>query len=101
MTYLGDSFNPSTPTIHAAEQACQQYAVASPVTTAVAAKFLAEQLEYAQCMRAHGVPDFPDPSASGGFTVPSSIDQDSSAFQAAEKACPAPSPPGLPASGGS
>ena len=25
-----------------------------------------EQLQFAQCMRSHGVPDFPDPSADGG-----------------------------------
>lgn len=29
----------------------------------------AQQVAMAQCMRSHGAPDFPDPSASGGFTV--------------------------------
>jgi hypothetical protein len=31
----------------------------------------AQELALAQCMRGHGVPDFPDPSASGGYTLTS------------------------------
>lgn len=30
---------------------------------------MAQELALAQCMRNHGAPNFPDPSASGGFTV--------------------------------
>ncbi len=51
----------------------------------------------AQCMRGHGVPDFPDPNASGGYTLTSngsvegaggsSIDIDSSQAQAAYGDC--------------
>jgi hypothetical protein len=102
MSYLGDSFDPNTPTYEAASAACAKYANASPVTPAGAAQVLAEQLRYAQCMRAHGVPDFPDPSPSGGSDIPSSIDQNSSAFQAAQNACKTllPSLPGLPGSSG-
>ena len=87
MSYLGDSFNPDSPTYEAASQACAKYAVAEPVTPAGAAQVLQEQLKYAQCMQTHGVPDFPDPGSNGGFSVPSSIDQNSPAFQAAENAC--------------
>jgi hypothetical protein len=89
MTYLGDSFNPNTPILQAAEAACEKYAVglATRITPAGAAKVEAEQLEYAQCIRSHGVPDFRDPSVDGGFTIPNSVDQNSSFFQAAERAC--------------
>ena len=89
MTYLGDSFNPNTPTFQAAERACQKYAVglATKIPPGVAAEVAAEQLHYAQCMRTHGVPNFPDPGSGGGFTIPNSIDQNSSFFQAAERAC--------------
>src|ERR1700677_4807036 len=89
MTYLGDSFNPNTPTFQAAERACQKYTVglATRVTAGVAAKVEAEQLKYAQCIRRHGVPNFPDPSANGGFTIPNSVDQNSRVFQAGESAC--------------
>ena len=89
MTYIGDGFNPNTPTFQAAERACQKYTVglATKVTPALAAKVQAEQLNFAQCMRTHGIPDFPDPSANGGFTIPSSVDQNSSLFEAADRAC--------------
>jgi len=30
-------------------------------------------LAYARCMRSHGVPDFPDPDASGNFNVPGAV----------------------------
>lgn len=89
MTYLGDSFNPNTPTYQAAERVCEKYAVglATKIAPGVAAKLAAEQLSYAKCMQSHGVPGFPDPNAAGGFTIPNSVDQNSSFFEAAERAC--------------
>jgi hypothetical protein len=44
-------------------------------------------LKYAQCMRSHGVPNFPDPSPSGGLVVPNDINVQSPAFKAAQQAC--------------
>jgi hypothetical protein len=46
-------------------------------------------LEFAHCMRAHGVPNFPDPGAGGGLqiTPQSGINPQSPAFQSAQKAC--------------
>jgi len=48
-------------------------------------------LAYARCMRAHGVPDFPDPNAQGGFTLQggpnSNLGPDSPAFQQANENC--------------
>jgi hypothetical protein len=48
-------------------------------------------LAYAKCMRAHGVPDFPDPNAQGGFDFQGSPNSDlnpnSSAFQQANEDC--------------
>jgi hypothetical protein len=50
-----------------------------------------QALAYAQCMRSHGVPDFPDPNAQGGFSIRSGPGSDlnpsSSQFQAADKVC--------------
>ena len=43
------------------------------------------ELKYAECMRTHGQPDFPDPSASGGFRVSPGIDRSSPAFAACQK----------------
>jgi hypothetical protein len=48
---------------------------------------LAKGVAYAECMRAHGVPDFPDPSAGGGWALPASLNPGSSQYQAATAAC--------------
>lgn len=56
---------------------------------------LAEGLAYAQCMRNHGVPNFPDPVAtpSGGYGFRTTgIDPQSAAFQGAVQACRSLSP---------
>jgi hypothetical protein len=46
-------------------------------------------------MRAHGVPSFPDPSPGGGFPLRTSgINEQSPAFQSAQKACAALEPGG-------
>jgi hypothetical protein len=49
-------------------------------------------VKFAQCMRSHGVPAFPDPGASGKFTIDeiangSSLDTSSPAFTQAISAC--------------
>jgi hypothetical protein len=46
-------------------------------------------LKFAGCMRAHGVPNFPDPTASGGIDIApgSGLDLQSPAFTAAQRAC--------------
>ena len=48
-------------------------------------------LAYAQCMRAHGIPDFPDPNSQGGFALPggpnSDLSPNSSTFQQANEDC--------------
>lgn len=45
--------------------------------------------KFASCMRSHGVPNFPDPSAQGGISITPSmgIDPGSAQFQAAQSAC--------------
>jgi hypothetical protein len=51
-------------------------------------------LKFAQCMRSHGVPDFPDPTVSGGKATirlnggpGSGLDPNSPQFQSAQSAC--------------
>ena len=57
---------------------------------------LAQAVTYSQCMRSHGVPNFPDPvpTPSGGYGYRTAgIDPNSAAFQEALQACKAlPSP---------
>jgi hypothetical protein len=45
-------------------------------------------------MRAHDVPNFPDPRATGGLVIPNDIDIQSPAFKSAQRVC------GKPALGG-
>jgi hypothetical protein len=47
----------------------------------------AEAISYADCMRSHGVPNFPDASAGGGFDLPSKIDTQSPAYLSAQQTC--------------
>jgi hypothetical protein len=44
-------------------------------------------LQFADCMRAHGIPEFPDPSSNGAFNLPSDINQQGPQFKRAEQAC--------------
>jgi hypothetical protein len=75
-----------------------------------------DKLKYAECMRAHGEPDFPDPRSDGQFPIfapGGSIDPQSDQFKKADDACksykpglaPGPAPGGQagggPAGGGS
>jgi hypothetical protein len=51
----------------------------------------ASPLAYSQCMRSHGVPNFPDPDANGGLRLQAGpgtgIDPNSPTFKAAQQAC--------------
>ena len=48
-----------------------------------------QALKFSQCMRANGVPNFPDPGAGGGIQIPigSALKPQSPAFQAAQQKC--------------
>jgi len=87
---------PGTPQFQAAQRKCAKYTPhgGQPPSPAQTARMQAQALAYAQCMRAHGVPDFPDPTFSGGgvgFHIAagsgSSLDPNSPIFQKAQKAC--------------
>jgi hypothetical protein len=59
-----------------------------------------QALKFSQCVRAHGVPNFPDPESSGRMRIPDpavgGIDQGSPKFQAANEACGKYRPPYMP-----
>ena len=61
---------------------------------------VAKFLKFAQCMRAHGEPSFPDPSVSsdGGVTLGNlaGLDPNSPQFRSAESACRSFLPAGFP-----
>jgi hypothetical protein len=49
---------------------------------------------FSQCMRSHGEPQFPDPTAQGKFALGPGLATNSPEFQAAQQACKAFAPPG-------
>jgi hypothetical protein len=61
---------------------------ANPSSSASSSKE-SKGLQFANCMRSHGVPSFPDPGADGTLSVggSSGIDLSSPAFQSAQQAC--------------
>jgi hypothetical protein len=79
-----------TPQMKAAQQACQKYLpdggpqALSPAQKAANMKLL---LTMAKCIRAHGIPNFPDPDSNGVFTLPSGTSPSSSQFQSAMRTC--------------
>jgi hypothetical protein len=84
--------NPRTPTYQAALQACKKYTPEGSLTPAQSAAENAKGVEMSQCMRSHGVPDFPDPTTgpTGAQVINLTglgIDPSSPAFQAAQQAC--------------
>jgi hypothetical protein len=79
-----------------ANQVCNHLLDAGPQLNAAQTQHALGQLvKYAECMRAHGVPGFPDPhTTTGGVGVPSGIgfdlsgiDAHSPEFQSASRAC--------------
>jgi hypothetical protein len=44
-------------------------------------------LQFARCLRAHGVSNFPDPTPQTGLRIPNWINPQSPAFQSAQNAC--------------
>lgn len=69
----------------------------SPATTAAGAKATstgsAKLEQFAQCMRAHGVTNFPDPTAEGSFNLPSGMSS-SPQFASADQSCKSLAPAG-------
>jgi len=83
---------PESPPDLAAERDCKSLLPKDGLdhapTAAQNAENLALMLRYSKCIRAHGVPNFPDPTSQGIRISPSSrINLDAPAFLAAEKSC--------------
>ena len=87
--------NLSTQSFQAADTACQslhnEAMTALGGGTSGSKPDATKLLAYSRCMRAHGVPDFPDPNASGGLQLSggpgSDLDPNNPAFQAAQRVC--------------
>jgi hypothetical protein len=87
-----------------ADKSCQYlFSGGTPSTAAQRLQHVTQALQFAACIRSHGVPDFPDPViVQGGTAVgfkAGSVDENAPQIQAAEHAC-ARFEPGLSALGG-
>jgi hypothetical protein len=92
-TSLGNGIDPSSPQFQAAQKACQSLLPSGGSSLAtqsaggsISPQKQAQLLRFARCMRAHGVPNYPDPT-SHGIALSQSVDPKSPQFQAATQAC--------------
>ena len=78
--------DPNSPAFKSADHACHNHLPngGHPVN---GAQDQAQELTFADCMRSHAVPNFPDAGRDGAFTLPSTISQQAPAFQHAMQAC--------------
>lgn len=85
---VGD-LNPGNSTYQAAAQACRSLgrAPGGKSGPTLSPQQRASMLKFAECMRRHGITNFPDPNSNGDIGLPASVDRHSSQFQAADKAC--------------
>ena len=85
----------------AALAACRQYMPGGGELTKPDAQQLERERKIAQCMREHGLPDFPDPdpNAQAGQNIPG-MDPNDPKFKAADEACRYLRPTAGPAGGG-
>ena len=101
----GNGIDPGSPSFQAAQTACQSLLPngGAPDPSQQAA-FQQAALQFSQCMRAHGIANFPDPQFSGGsggpqgvrLQLPSGINPKSPQFTAAQSACQSLLPGGGP-----
>jgi hypothetical protein len=83
------------PAFQSAMQACRSKLPNGGKPRQLSAARRQQMLQFSQCMRAHGISGFPDPTFGGGgvqlqLSKSGGIDPNSPAFQAAQKACGAP-----------
>lgn len=88
--------NPNGPAFKSADSACHHLLPngGGPAGGA-SAQQKAQEVKFAGCMRAHGVPSFPDPSRDGGFDLPPGVNPQALNFTSAQQACKSVQPSSL------
>lgn len=95
----GTGINPKSPKFQSAQAACAHLLPARVGQPEITSKDQTDYLKAAACVRAHGFPNFPDPTFPAGgvnFKVPSDINANSPQFLRAVATCRKLIPAGLP-----
>jgi hypothetical protein len=83
-----NGLDPNSPQFKTAQQACKQLLPnGGQQSSQEQAKQLQTALNYAACIRSHGVPNYPDPKAASGGGIELGEAPDSPQFKTAQKAC--------------
>jgi hypothetical protein len=88
---LPHGIDPRSPQFQAAQQTCESKLPGGNVSPAQKQQAMEAGLRMSQCMRAHGIKDFPDPNSQGGIAVAarpgSDLDPNNPQFKAAAAVC--------------
>ncbi len=90
VTISPGSLDPNSPAFRSADRACHHYLPNGGVQagpSGTGAQQRAQDVVFADCMRSHGVPGFPDPDHDGVFTLSARINEQAPAFRRATQAC--------------
>lgn len=88
--------NPNSPAFKSAQNACHRLLPGGGVPVGGAtSQAKAQEVKFADCMRAHNVSNFPDPSHDGAFDLPSGLSQQAPQFTQAMQACKSVQPSSL------
>jgi hypothetical protein len=79
--------NVSQAVADAVNKACGKLAAPLPGPSSPGANTTNQSLRFAECMRSHGAPNYPDPNPNGSFTLPKGANPESPQWQAAERDC--------------
>jgi hypothetical protein len=82
----GSDLSRNNPRFQAANQACRSLEPGGGQPPAQSATKIAAEVQWANCMRRHGLPSFPDPDSQGAFDS-SKFDETTAAFRSASDAC--------------
>lgn len=86
---LPEGIDPESEEFKAAEEACEDLQPGPDEDATIDPEMYEALLEYAECMRENGVPEFPDPQPNGGIIMNDEMgmDMESEEYKAADEAC--------------
>jgi hypothetical protein len=85
--FSGAGHDEDEPALRAAQEKCRDLAPSGEHENFGDPAFVEQARQFAQCMRANGLPDFPDPGPDGRFSGPRHELQGDPQYQAAQEKC--------------